>query len=178
MKSLLKLLLLVLLIVVVAGVVLPDQFEVRRSVRIDAPPGQIHPYLEDLTLWPLWNPFQSSEVQVVVSRPSAGSGAHQRWRDKNGGGELWITLSDPKEGISYDLRFGDSPDRFQADFLYRPQGRQTVVVWEMSGEMQIPVIGAYLAMMADVMIGEQFQLGLERLKRVVEQPTSEESERS
>ncbi len=177
MKNALKILLAVCLVVVIAGLVLPDEFEVRRSVRIDAPASQVHPYLNDLTLWPLWNPFQTEEVTVSVSQPSAGVGAHQSWQDPSGGGELWMTLSDPAHGIAYDLRFGRRPERYQAGFHYRQQGSATLVVWEMSGQMHTPVMGAYLAMMADVMIGEQFQSGLERLKRVVEQQPSKESER-
>ncbi|MBY5923007.1 SRPBCC family protein [Ferrimonas balearica] len=177
MRNALKVLLTVLLVVAIAGLILPDEFEVSRSVRINAPADQVHPYLDDLTLWPLWNPFQTGEVTVSISRPSSGVGAHQSWQDPSGGGELWMTLSDPVHGIGYDLRFGSHPERYQAGFHYQPHGAGTIVVWEMSGQMHIPVMGAYLAMMADVMIGEQFQLGLERLKRVVEQQPSKESER-
>ncbi|MBY6095941.1 SRPBCC family protein [Ferrimonas balearica] len=177
MKTLLKLLLVVFLVVLVAGVILPDEFDVRRSVRISATPEQIHPYLNDLTLWPLWSPFYGNEVRISVGRPSAGVGANQTWQDDTGSGELRIVQSAPAVGIQYDLHFNGSPQPMQAGFRYRTQGNDTVVIWEMNGKMQIPVVGAYLAMMADVMIGEQFQQGLERLKRVVEQQPSQESER-
>ncbi|MBY5993635.1 SRPBCC family protein [Ferrimonas balearica] len=177
MKTLLRVMGLVTAVVVIVGLVLPPEFSVRREVLIDAEPERIHPYLSDLGLWPLWNPFQKSDVAVTLGQPSAGLGASQQWQDPSGGGRLTLTQSDPGAGIAYDLYFGTSPERYQADFSYHPRGRLTKVVWTMNGTMSMPILGPYLALAADVMIGESFQLGLEQLKRVVEQQYIEENGR-
>ncbi len=45
----------------------------------------------------------------------------------------------------------------------------TKVTWSMQGDMNMPIIGAYLAMTMDSMIGTMFERGLSKLKSHVEQ---------
>ena len=52
---------------------------------------------------------------------------------------------------------------------YRPLSEQsTEVRWTMTGEIDMPVVGAYFALMMDAMVGQMFEQGLGELKKRVE----------
>lgn len=169
METWLKLTLLVGLIVVLVGLVLPRQFHIERQVLIFAPREAIHPLVEDLTQWPRWSPWISTEMPLELGQITAGVGASQQWRDKHGGGRLAITHSHPDDGIRYDILFARNtrPQLGQIRYLPRPDGA-TEVVWEFNGQTDTSVFGAYFALMARAMIGSAFQKGLTQLKREVE----------
>ncbi|SHH93092.1 SRPBCC family protein [Ferrimonas marina] len=172
MKTLLKLSVSIVAIVIVLGVLLPANFSVEREVVIEAPSEQIHPYVNELFLWPLWSPWEDQDpnIQVILGVPSQGVGGNQSWTDSSGGGRLVITASDPAVGISYDTFFGTSPEAYPASFNFEPlNGQSTRVYWRMEGTMKVPILAPYLALMADRMIGDPFEQGLGKLKWVVEQ---------
>ena len=52
--------------------------------------------------------------------------------------------------------------------LYNSEKSGTHVTWTMSGDMEIPLIGGYFALMMDAMAGKMFDKGLEKLKVTVE----------
>ena len=49
-----------------------------------------------------------------------------------------------------------------------PKGEGTEVIWEMSGNMDTPVIGGYFAAKMDSWVGREFEKGLSNLKEIVE----------
>jgi len=56
----------------------------------------------------------------------------------------------------------------QAKMSYEADGPKTRVVWEMSGETGMPVVGGYFALMMDGMVGPLFEEGLSMLRQSVE----------
>lgn len=161
----------VLLLLVVLGLVMPNQFRISREIVISAPPAQIHPLVNDLNQWPRWNPWQELDpsVTVTVGEITAGRGAVQHWQDDSGGGQLKFTDSAPDRGIDYLVWFSDSPQPSSASMRYLTQDAgQTRVLWSMDGSIDVPVVGSYLALMMDTMVGPAFELGLSNLKREAE----------
>ena len=174
MVRLLKTLIVILVILIVAfvviGLMLPTDYLVSRSVVIDAPVGDIHANLNDLNKWPAWSPWIENDpgLQVTVGDISSGVGASQSWVGKDGDGSLVITSSDSKKGINYDLEFNEGQYRCKSNFIYVPTSEGTEVIWEMSGNMDAPVIGGYFAAKMDSWVGMEFEKGLSNLKNIVE----------
>lgn len=163
-----------ILVLIAGGLILPSEFMVQRSTVIHASPAQIHPYLDDLTRWPVWSPWERLDpsIKTTIGRISSGVGASQSWTSDEGPGSLTLTASDPQSGIRMDLYFNGDSAPAKAGLTLADigpsEGSGTRVVWFMKGDMDIPVIGPYFAMMMDGMVAEPFELGLSLLKQVAE----------
>ena len=99
--------------------------------------------------------------------PVSGIGASQSWQSKDSGnGRLVFTNVDPERGIKYDLFFEGYP-KATAEFQYRPKGEKTEVTWVMRGEITVPILGGYLAMIFKNMISKSFLDGLENINGIL-----------
>jgi len=158
------------LLVLLMGVFISNEYEVKRSISINANPQQIHPFVEDLNEWPKWTPWQSADpsVEIIIGEISKGEGASQKWKGKSGIGELKITKSSPDYGVDYmlDMR-ADGLNTF-SNITYQSEGTATEVTWIMKGQFAMPVIGAYIAMAMDGTAGPMYEQGLKKLKELVE----------
>lgn len=162
---------LLILIVVLAGVMLPTEYRVHRSVVIQAKPGPIHEFVGDLTKWEVWSPWieEDPSLVVTVGDKTSGVGASQSWVGKDGDGSLTFTKSSPTEGIEYDLFFEQGTYQCWAAMTYSVINENTTkVLWRMKGDMNTPIIGGYFALLMDSMVGGMFERGLEKLKEQVE----------
>ena len=175
MKSAIKTLLIIIFILIVAfvvvGLFLPTNYLVSRSIMIDAPASEIHTNINNLEKWPSWSPWIEDDptLKVTIGDISSGVGASQSWVGKDGGGSLVFTSSDPNKGVNYDLEFDQGQYKCKSNFIYVPKEGGTEVIWEMSGNMDIPVIGGYFASTMDTFVGKYFEKGLVNLKNVVEE---------
>ncbi|GJL78382.1 MAG: hypothetical protein NPINA01_13710 [Nitrospinaceae bacterium] len=157
-------------IVILLGLLLPSQYTVTRSQIIQAPSASIHPHVNDLNKWKAWAPWKEDDPSLVVTlgNISSGVGAHQSWVGKDGKGSLTFTRSSPDKGIDYQLSFDDTY-RCEASLHYDEKENDTLVTWEMKGDMDIPLFGGYFAVMMDGMAGPMFEKGLSNLKKIVEE---------
>lgn len=164
---------------IVVGLFLPTKFTVTRDQMIQAKPAAIHTYVNDLTKWDAWAPWKDGDPSLVITQGkiTSGVGATQSWDGKDGNGSLTFTKSSKKEGIDYDLAFNDGKLKSTAFIHYRDMGGNTLVTWTMTGDMEVPVVGGYLAMTMDSMVGDMFQNGLTKLKNVVEEKKTEPKEK-
>ncbi len=157
----------------VGGMVLDKEYEVSKSIIIDAKTRAIHPYVNDLAKWPEWQPWKDHDPSIVVSlgKKTEGVGAAQTWTGDQGDGEVTITKSDRKTGIEYDFAWIQGGTRMPAlaGMNYEEIGSsKTRVTWWMKGEMTMPIVGGWFALMADTNIGRAFDTGLAKLKTTVE----------
>jgi len=166
-----------LILLFVAGVFLPQHYSVTRSVTLNGSGAQVHQLTNDLNQWPTWSPWIELEptINVTIGDESEGVGANQSWTDSSGGGRLLFIQSSPAQAISYNIWFADSAIPATATMTYTTlNATQTKVNWSIEGEMQMPVIGFYMALVMDKLIGPAFELGLKNIKTEVEknpQPT-------
>ncbi len=169
-KSLIALLIIIIALFIVIGIFLPNDYTVTKSVVIDATPQNIHPYVNNLKNWPEWSPFVENDptLKVTLGDNSSGVGAAQSWTGKDGEGSLVITSSSPDKGIIYDMEFNQGQFECQREFIYIPEGKSTKVIWEMTGNVDTPVLGGYFASKMDSWVGKEFEKGLQNLINVVE----------
>jgi len=80
---------------------------------------------------------------------------------------MTVMESRPNELIRIKLEFLKP---FQAtnttEFIFKPEGQQTVVTWSMSGKNNFVCKAFGLIMNCDKIVGGQFEQGLENLKSV------------
>ncbi len=161
-----------MIIFVVGGLVLPTQYSLSRAIEIQAKPETIHEYVGDLKKWDVWAPWKEEDPDIVTTygEITSGVGASQSWMDSEGGGSLTLTKSSPEQGIEYDLFFDQGTYQCKSGMQYMTLTENiTRVTWSMQGDMNMPIIGGYLAMTMDSMVGAMFDRGLSKLKSQVEQ---------
>jgi len=156
-------------LIIIIGLVLPADYNVKRSIEINATPTQIHHIVGDLNQWAKWTPWQKDDAstKIEVSEISTGVGASQKWVGGKSG-QLDITRSDINYGVDYNLSFTGEDTLTKSSITYMPAGDVTVVSWSMAGKMPVPVIGAYIAIIMDEMSGPTLEAGLKNLKEVIE----------
>lgn len=164
----------VLLVFVAIGALLPTAYSVTRSVTIQADVAKVHEFVGDLTKWDQWAPWKDEDPTILTTfgEQTSGIGASQSWVGKDGDGSLTFTASSPTKGIEYDLFFEEGAYKCWAAMLYKPEGKNTTVIWMMKGDMETPVLGGYVALMMDSFVGNMFDRGLAKLKDVVDQGRS------
>ncbi|NRA53328.1 MAG: SRPBCC family protein [Gammaproteobacteria bacterium] len=158
-------------LILFAGLFLPQDYRLMRSQTILATPQAVHQLVGDLNQWPRWSPWLELEpsVQVTLGSQQTGVGASQHWTDDSGGGRLSFIASSPSTGIIYNLWFGENKMPAISHLNYIVLSSQMVrIEWTLEGEVQLPIIGFYLAQAMDWLIGPAFELGLANLKREVE----------
>jgi hypothetical protein len=167
-------------VLVAVGLALPTRYEIEKRVTIGARPEAVHALVGDLKRWPEWTPWQEDDpsIHTTYGEKTEGAGASQTWTSDGGDGELTITTSDPKTGITYDMVFIDGDTRAPARcaMLYREAGESTEVVWTMQGDVadfMPPVLSGLMTPMMKGMIGEMFDRGLSKLRATVESGSPE-----
>jgi hypothetical protein len=154
------------------GLFLPRDYRVSRTIEIPASPAKIHLLVNDLNQWPRWNPWQELEpsLRITLGDKTSGVGANQHWTDDSGGGRLSLIASSPSTGIIYNIWLNDAKSPALAHLNYiTGQGNITRIEWSIEGEIQLPIVGFYLAQAMDSIIGPAFELGLKNLKREVQE---------
>jgi len=159
-------------IFVAGGLMLDKSYDLNRSIIIDASPRDVHAFAGDLEKWDQWMPWweEDQSIEVTRGKKTEGVGASQTWTSEQGNGEITITASDRKTGIDYDMAFISGEKRMPSKgaIRYEEVGKKTRVTWSMKGEMNIPIMGGWLAATMDMSMGKQFDRGLANLKAKVE----------
>jgi uncharacterized protein YndB with AHSA1/START domain len=171
-----KVLLGIALLLVIVCVVIslkPSEFRITRSAVIPASPEKVFAQVNDFHNWQAWSPWAKLDpnAKATFEGPSSGVGATFKWSGNNEVGEGAQTIIDSRanELIVIKLEF-DKP--FKAvnttEFVFTPQGGQTLVTWSMSGKNNFVSKAVDLFIDCDKMVGSQFEQGLAQLKTVVE----------
>ena len=170
LEKLLKVLVLILLVFIFFGLVLPPSYQVQRSVDITSSPAQIAPWLQDLNKWPKWLAVQQIEdrAQLQLYGKTQGVGAHINWLGDNSRGELSITHSSAEQ-LEFQVLINDEYlSRGTISIQGYAQGSK--VTWQQRGEITIPVLGPYLAWLAEHQLQNTITHSLNNLRTQVELP--------
>ncbi len=159
------------LLIVIMGIILPSEYNVERTIVINAKPEAIHPFVEDLQQWPKWTPWHNadSKVKITPGEIHKGLGASQQWAGNKGTGILEITKSSTDYGIDYFLDMKAESLNTEGKVTYQNQGDTTQVNWSTKGKFTLPIISPYIAMAMDGTAGPMLEQGLGKLKKLVEE---------
>lgn len=176
------LILIVVLIALLVGLafVLPDRAYVERSVTILRPPSQIYLLLTNLRRFNDWSPWFQRDpgASHVFSGPASGVGATLSWRSERhdvGVGRQTLVAAVPDESVTFELDFGVR-GRSTARFDLAGQNGETRVTWRLDSELPLHlderfgwnVVGRYMGLFMDRLVGADFEQGLANLKQLVE----------
>ena len=125
-----------------AGLFLPDHFEVQRTREIKADNARLHSLVNDLERWREWTSWGDGDEAIVLeySDPSSGVGAWYSWRgDKVSSGRIQITASDPSKGVWYDMTFAYEPHPMKGALRYLTAEEGLELEWSLRGELGGPL---------------------------------------
>ncbi len=171
-KTLFTVVFVLVVLILVVGILLPSSYTIERSIVIEAPPEEVHTYVGDLKKWGEWTPWKEDDPTIIVTygEKTKGVGASQYWVGDSGTGSLTFTQDSPASGVEYDLTFDGGTYECRSAMQYNSlSDNETEVTWTMAGDMGQSIVGGYLVLMMDSMIGDMFDKGLSNLKNKVEQ---------
>ncbi|MEZ4382946.1 MAG: SRPBCC family protein [Nannocystaceae bacterium] len=169
-RILLGLLALVALLLVI-GLFLPSTWHVERTVTVAAPPEAIAPLIVEPRQWAQWAAWNNEMDPTMVTEyagPPSGVGASMRWHGESmGQGTMVITKVEPGR-VEYDMSLEEQGTPAHGQFLLEPAGGATKVTWIDEGDVGWFVPGRYLIPVLESMLGDHFQIGLDKLRPLAE----------
>lgn len=159
-------------LLIIGGLLLPNEIRVARSIEIDVPPEQVFPLINDLDAFNRWSPWAAldSATEFELSGPESGVGARLSWSSENpevGSGSQEIILSQFPEQVDLRLDFG-SRGSAEASFELEPLAAGAKVTWSFGYQIGYDLIGRYMGLLMDRLVGTKYEEGLARLKRLAE----------
>lgn len=157
------------------GFALPDTYRVERSITIDAEPDEIYPWLVDMHQWEKWGVWFQKDPNIIVSYSGANKaiGATSSWRGEGAGsGSIEIIALVHLKQVVYEVKFHEPERTSTGEFALKKTNVGTVVVWTDQGRIGNNPIDRYLVMFAEKQMSEDFELGLDNLKTLVEHTPS------
>lgn len=151
----------------------PDTFRVQRSAVIEAPAGEIFPFIEDLHKFAAWSPYEKLDpgMSRTFSGPKRGKGAVYEWQGKRAAGKGRMEIAHTSAPHMAVMRL-DFVKPFEAqnivEFTLQTQGSSTRVTWAMRGANPYVAKLIQLLVNMDRMVGRDFEEGLANLKALVE----------
>lgn len=150
----------------------PDDFRVARTVNIAVPAERIHPLVNDLRRHREWSPWDAKDpgMKRTYSGAASGRGAVYEWDGNSevGAGRMTIAESTPAR-IVFDMHFlRPFNSRSTAEIAFKAGAAGTEVTWSIHGPQLF--VGKLMSLFfsMDAMIGQEFETGLAKLKRVTE----------
>ncbi len=150
---------------------LPNTVALERSAVINALEADIFPYLNNLKKFNSWSPWaaRDPETQYIFTGPAEGKGARMEWDgDTVGAGTMEIINSEPGKNLAVALDFG-ARGKASSTFRLSPSGAGTRVTWGFETTAGNNPVKRWMGVLfTRGWIGEVYEEGLERLKKVVE----------
>jgi hypothetical protein len=156
------------ILLLVGGFLLPSEYQVERSIVIQAPQDLVFAQVNDLKKNEAWTPWKDPTMKITYSENTEGVGASSSWESKDmGNGSQTITASAPPAAIDTHLDFGDMG---QADvhWSFAAEGKGVQVTQTMKGDQGMNPMKRYFGLIMDKMLGPKFEEGLASLKSVSE----------
>ncbi|TDX01785.1 SRPBCC family protein [Dinghuibacter silviterrae] len=176
-KRILWVLAALLLLIILVSFFLPGTVHVERAKVIKAPPATVFSVVNNLRTYNDWMPWNRKDPNMhqTFGDKDSGQGASYSWTstDKEvGNGTLTITESVPDKKVVTALDFGDMGTSM-GGWNLSPVDSGTMVVWYMDSKMTgknvfYSLVGKYMGLFMDKMVGPDFEQGLDSLKSISE----------
>jgi DNA gyrase inhibitor GyrI len=142
-----------------------SDYEVSRSLRLDAPIDAVYLAIIDFTTWPKWSPWLIHEpgAELRFRESHQQIGGWYEWDGKLiGAGRLTHRRQLVNERVEQDIEFRRPfKTRSRVSWELRAEGIRTQVTWRMEGRMPLPL--RFMTGMMKDMIGHDYDLGLHLL---------------
>lgn len=172
LKKILFVLIGVIVLLLVVAIFLPSEYNVSRSIQINQPDSVVFEKVVNFNYRKSWDPWISMEpdAKITISGPAGEPGSTWSWEGKETGkGRMTIMKVEENRLVQSKLEFLE-PQTGESDVTweFEPVEGGTMVTWQFSGTADYPV-GRYFGLVMDIMVGGDFERGLNNLKRVCEE---------
>ncbi|TGN19565.1 SRPBCC family protein [Leptospira idonii] len=154
-----------------AGIFLPTEMTLSRTIVVIAPQDKIFDLINDLEKAQLWSPWRSQDpdMKITFGEKKAGLGAVYHWESETlEAGSMTITKSLPFSEIQAHLDFGEM-GQAESGFYLKPDGKGGVAVtWDYRGKAE-SYFDRYFGLVIDALLGPDYEKGLSKLKAVAEE---------
>lgn len=164
-------LLIVAFLVIMTGFFLPEDYEIERSVEINAPVDKVYAVIVDLHKWEQWSTWFQKDPNAIMTYegPDRAIGMRANWQsDVIGQGSIEITSLQFNRQVVYSV---DNPAKgveADGDMRVRPTDSGTLLKWRTHGKVDLSLIDRYKLLFFDDKLGNDIQVGLENIKTLVE----------
>lgn len=172
LKRLFAIVVVLILALVAIAYALPREVSVARSIDINAPASSIFGHVNNLQANEAWSPWLDRDPEVVLNygEIAEGEGASMNWASEHpqvGVGSMEVTKSIENQRIETALDFGEmgTADAF---FEFAENGGITNVTWGFTTDLGMNPMSRWFGLMMDGFVGPDYELGLTRLKALVE----------
>jgi uncharacterized protein YndB with AHSA1/START domain len=152
------------------GYALPEEFHVERTLVINAPPGKVFTWINDLKQWPQWDPWSRADPDIrhrYDGQP--GVGQRQTWQGpKSGHGTLTVVESRKPRHARLEFKTTNSDVARQMTFTLDDLGGRTRLKWAIDGKNSLRPIGNWFGLGMDRYLGPMYEQGLSNLKALNE----------
>ena len=176
MKTLKKIFLAVIIIIallVIVAFFLPMTYHVERSTIIKGDKAVIYDLTSNLGKWDIWAPWTKKADSTAVFElvgPDGQVGTLRKWDGKViGNGQMTLTQLIPGELVAYDLSFQQGKYNSKGKLIIEAMGDSTKVSWTDEGNLGYNPISRYMGLFMGKMMAPEFDKGLAKLKKVVEE---------
>jgi hypothetical protein len=149
---------------------LPTEYEIERTVQINAPEALVFSQVADLVVWQEWNPWNEMDPDMVIvyGEIATGPGASYTWTsDVAGDGAMKIVEVDGMDHVRYELLFEGYEDNPAFSSIYITEGLEagtSSVRWTFEGDVGDSFFGRWMTVMVDKFVGPSYEKGLQSLK--------------
>ncbi|MBC5773542.1 SRPBCC family protein [Pontibacter sp. KCTC 32443] len=166
----------VVLVMLAAGLfwfstTLPGEIKIRQSIKINATPEQIFPYLNNPTDWKNWSAWNKNYDPTVIymyGGPHRGVGARQSWiGDKTGNWQMVLTQSVAPDSLGYVLTEQGKSVRTIGSFILEEQENGTLVTWQQTTPLEDNPLALYKGVWQKNKTEEELQQGLQNLQTLL-----------
>jgi uncharacterized protein YndB with AHSA1/START domain len=154
-----------------AGLLLPSQFKVQRSVEIGAPASKVYPLIAAPAAWSKWSVWNQRDPNMKLEYSGATSGAGARWSWQSvseGNGAMEFIEAVPDQKVAYQLSFPDLGMQSRGLLTIDPAGNGVRVTWTNEGDMGANPVNRWFGLFMDRLVGPDFEAGLTNLKKLAE----------
>ncbi|MDO6391387.1 SRPBCC family protein [Pontibacter sp. BT731] len=165
--------------VVLGSFLLPDSYEVRRSLVINAKPEQVFPYLNNPTKWEEWNSWNKDYDPTMIrlyGGPLSGKGAHQEWNgDRVGTVKILFTESTAPSELYYKQQTKGEEFETIGIFSLEPLEDGTRVVWHQKSRVADDLYNRYRGFFKKIKTETEAEQSLLSLKELLDPTDKSES---
>ena len=173
MKTLKKVFLwiiIVLGILVIVGFILPKTYHVESNTLMVNNKTLIYDLTSNLNKWDLWTPWKQADTNAIYELVGQDGkvGTLRKWDGKViGNGQMTLTQLIPGELVGYDLEFQHGKYQSKGKITIEPVGDSLKVSWIDEGDLGYNPISRYMGLFMGKMLIPDFNKGLAKLKKVV-----------
>ncbi|WP_018478214.1 SRPBCC family protein [Pontibacter roseus] len=159
-------------ILAIISICLPTHIHIQRHVIVEAPVEDTFEQIQDLRNWTKLFPWhlEDPDMELTFSGPAGGEGAQYSWRSQHANpkaGVVTIVEVEPNKRLVTNVAF-QQDDTANGTFTLEETAEGTKVTWYLDKYMGSHPIDKFSGLLVNSTVGEDFEKGLENLKKKVE----------